>query len=241
MNAEHCVFRLRFVRTDTCAEHSTSIHLICCIIFFAIADLMRGVSSESSVPGIAPGGLPPVPRFDAEASCEASFSPHLARESIQATLFQNYEDCEDRGKNGASIPVNRPRPVTGVKGARKRKARPTRSDDGCDIHPRRHPPSISTDQMFYSLISRVSLHSDSVAETGASERTTSHGLTRQQAILAGERRRQQEMPKKVKWYQHRAAIVSGVLVHLSPITTASAGSGSRGTLLMGPWRTDVAV
>lgn len=233
--------RSRFVRTDICVEHSDSILRVHCVAFLPILAVMRAVSSESSVQGIAPGDLPPVPRFDAEASCEASFSPHLARESIQASLFQYYEDNEDRGKNGASIPVNRPRPVTGVKGARKRKARPTRSDDGCEIHPRRHPPSISTDQLFYSLISQVSVHPHSVPETGAAEGSTSHGMTRQQAILAGERRRQQGVPKKVKWYKHRAAIVSGVLVHLSPITTASAGSGSRGTLLMGPRQTDIAV
>lgn len=178
--------------------------------------------------------LPPVPVFDAQPS-EGSFSFHLAKQSIQATLSHEGEDEEFRGMNGARVHEFRSRRETGAKGVRKRKAQPTRSDDGCDIRPRRPPPDISSDDLFRSRISQPAARSVNESDSGAAGCTTSHGLTRQQAILAGEKRRQQGRARKSKCYNHRAAIVSGVLVHLKPITVASAGSGSHGSLLMSPW------
>lgn len=182
--------------------------------------------------------LPPVPRFDAEPSREANFSVCQAKICIKAALSEEIDGIEDRGRHGAGACASSLEALPRAKGARKRKARPTRSDDGCDIRPQRLPPAISTDQLFYSLLAQAAASTS--IEPGAAQRKTCRGLTKHQAILASEKRRKDRQSKRL-WFKQCSAIVSGVVVHLRPVTMASAVNGSHGALLIGQWQTDVAV
>lgn len=158
----------------------------------------------------------PVPVFTADPLTSAGFCAIRARSSICAALARDNEAEADRGQDGACCPPSASNTRAGATRSRKRKrARPTRSDDGCDKIS--YTPS-STEPSTYLLQPSACEPSAQVYRKHCPVRrkVTKRGLTAAQAILASEKRRR-ERSKKKSSSKTCTVIVSGMLFPMTPV------------------------
>lgn len=158
----------------------------------------------------------PVPVFTADPLTSAGFCAIRARSSISAALAQEIEDEVDRGQGGACCPPSAPDARAGATRSRKRKrARPTRSDDGCDKISYT-PSSTNSSTNCLQLFACEPLAQVPRKHCPMRRKVTKRGLTAAQAILASERRRKDRYQRKSS-IKLCAVMVSGMLLPMTPV------------------------
>lgn len=166
-----------------------------------------------STAGLCPA---PVPAFTADPLTPAGFCAIRARSSICAALAQDNDIQSDRGQDGASCPPSSPELRPGATRSRKRKrARPTRSDDGCEKISYR-PMSTDSSTCLFKVSACEASGQTPYKHCPSRRKVTKRGLTAAQAILASEKRRQ-ERAKKKSSSRTCAVIVSGMLFPMTPV------------------------
>lgn len=158
----------------------------------------------------------PVPAFTADPLTPAGFCAIRARDSICAALAQGIDDDSNRGQDGACCPTSATVSRPGALRSRKRKrARPTRSDDGCESVSYR-TKTLESSTCFSQPSACDNSAQTSYKQCPARRKVTKRGLTAAQAIVASEKRRQARSKKKSS-SKTCTVIVSGMLFPMTPV------------------------